>query len=249
MMSKTQIQKCFTQAHAFYDQQALAQQEIIRRLTALLATQGRHFDYCLEIGCGSGQLTRALAQHFSIQRWDLNDLCEPHQALSQILQHKPFRFMQGDAEQLCLPQQYDLIATASTMQWFEHKPQFLARCAAHLLPNGLLLFSTFAPENLFEIKQLTQIGLDYPELWQWRQWLEDDFEILHLSSDKIMLEFDSPKAVLLHLKQTGVTATHQSMWTKKKLQDFYQNYEKNYRTSSGKVRLTYAPILGLAKRK
>lgn len=64
-----------------------------------------------------------------------------------------------------------------------------------------------------------------------------------------MLEFDSPKAVLLHLKQTGVTATHQSMWTKTKLQDFYQNYEKNYRTSSGKVRLTYAPILGLAKRK
>ncbi|WP_273402599.1 malonyl-ACP O-methyltransferase BioC [Actinobacillus porcinus] len=249
MIGKTQIKKCFTQAQPFYEQQALAQREIIRQLTALLTGHQRNFHHCLEIGCGSGQLTRELAQQVSIQRWDLNDLCEQHRAISQILPDQSFRFIQGDAEQLCLPRQYDLIATASTVQWFENKPQFLARCAAHLLPRGLLLFSTFAPENLSEIKQLTQVGLDYPTVMQWQQWLSDDFEILHLSSDKIVLEFDSPKAVLLHLKQTGVTATHQTIWTKKKLQDFYQNYEKNYRTSSGKVRLTYAPILGLAKRK
>ena len=30
MIGKTQIKKCFTQAQPFYDQQALAQREIIR---------------------------------------------------------------------------------------------------------------------------------------------------------------------------------------------------------------------------
>lgn len=243
------VQKCFSAARHSYDQQAIVQHEIAKKLTALVVQQRTDFEHYLEIGCGTGILTRKLATSLKITHWQLNDLCDTQHWLQQILPTERFHFLQGDAEQWDFEQSYDLIATASTVQWFTEKQQFIEHCARQLKSQGLLLFSTFDSDNLYEIKQLTGIGLDYPSLEQWQQWLAPHFEILHLSTEQMSLEFDHPREVLQHLKQTGVTATNQQIWTKGKLQHFYQNYMENYRTLAGKVHLTYTPILGLAKRK
>ncbi|PVX41384.1 malonyl-CoA O-methyltransferase [Pasteurella langaaensis DSM 22999] len=249
MTRLSQVQRCFSAARNSYDQQAIVQYKIAKKLTSLVAQQRTDFEHCLEIGCGTGIFTRELAKSLNIDHWELNDLCDNQHWLQQILPAEHFHFQQGDAEQLRCDQAYDLIATASTVQWFNQKQQFIERCAAQLKPQGLLVFSTFDSDNLYEIKQLTGIGLDYPSLAQWQQWLAPQFEILHLSAEKMILEFEQPREVLQHLKQTGVTATNQQMWTKGKLQQFYQNYMKNYRTLAGNVHLTYTPILALAKRK
>ncbi|QLB18343.1 hypothetical protein A6B41_02185 [Mannheimia granulomatis] len=169
--------------------------------------------------------------------------------LDKILPQGNFHFHQGNAELCPLDGKYHLVASASAVQWFHEKQLFIRHSASQLKANGILLFSTFAEQNLREIKQLTGIGLSYPSLSEWQQWLEQEFEVLHLSQANIILELDSPKAVLQHLKSTGVTATHNTIWTKNTLHNFYHNYLENYSTPSGKVSLTYAPLYCLAKKK
>lgn len=254
LISTAKIRHCFSGAQSGYDQNAIAQQKIVQKLTALLPPDTR-FEQVLEIGCGTGSLTRALQEKYEIKHWDIVDLCDCQSQIEQIFPLGNFRFHQADAETFSPRSGVDLIATASTVQWFNDKRAFIRRSAAQLNSKGLLLFSTFGERNLLEIKQLTGVGLDYPTLMQWRQWLEPDFEILHLSEEQISLRFANPKAVLRHLKSTGVTATSQQAWTKKHLQDFEQNYVKAYaqngsendRTFNGGVSLTYHPIYVLAK--
>ncbi|HBO38764.1 MAG TPA: malonyl-[acyl-carrier protein] O-methyltransferase BioC [Pasteurellaceae bacterium] len=250
VINKQRVERCFSSALSQYDQAASVQKAIVQQLMVLLrATQRAEFDNVLEIGCGTGQLTRALAGNYSIKQWDINDLCDVREFIHPLLASQNYRFHQSDAEHFNFPSQYDLIATASTVQWFENIKAFVQCCAQSLKSNGLLLLSTFSPENLHEIKALTNIGLNYPSLNDWQQWLMHDFDILHLEQQHLRLEFDTPQAVLRHLKQSGVTGIKRHIWTKAGLQAFCQNYVKNYRTLNGKVALSYTPILLLAKRK
>lgn len=249
-LNTTLIQQRFTAALPYYDQHAVVQRQIVAKLTALLQQQGvQQIEHCLEIGCGSGGLTQSLNQHFQIKQWDICDLCDCTAFLNSILPQGNFRFQQGDAEQYHSDTQYDLIATASTLQWFQDPQGFVQRSASSLKPQGWLLFSTFAPDNLAEIKQLTGIGLDYPSLADWQQWLKREFELVYLSQTQIRLAFDHPKAVLHHLKATGVTATTQHIWTKHRLNQFYQQYSQNYLTEHQQVSLTYTPLYGLVRRR
>ena len=246
-MDKRRIQQRFSRAFAHYDQQALAQQRIHQRLTALLPLmERRDFQHILEIGCGTGGLTRQLMRHLNAQRWTLNDLCDIAPHLTQVLPQS-FRFYAGDAERLPWPEQYDLIAGASVVQWFADPAGFIARCQVRLKKRGFLLLSTFGAENLSEIRQLTGVGLNYPSPAQWRRWLSAGFELLSLEQENIVLHFDSPLAVLRHLKHTGVTATGRQAWTKGGLQHFCRQYQRQFASAHDQVRLTYAPVYLLAR--
>ncbi|PJG83667.1 malonyl-ACP O-methyltransferase BioC [Caviibacterium pharyngocola] len=247
--NKDRICRCFSQALTTYDEQAQAQQQINRRLTDILLAQGaRQFARLLEIGCGTGQLTRLLCAELQVEQWHLNDLCRTEPQIAEILHGQDYRFYCADAEHYTFPAQYDLIVSASAVQWFDDPLDFVTRSRALLKPDGYLLFSTFAPQNLAEIRALTSVGLNYPHLQQWQDALQKDFKVLHLQQQNIRLIFSSPLAVLQHLKATGVTAVGQGHWTKTQLQQFSQDYRHNFADSAGKVRLTYQPIFVLAQK-
>ena len=73
----TNVRRRFARAAATYDAHAEAQQRICRHLVEMLPDDelGR-FQRVLEIGCGSGCLTRALMAWIDGGDWTLNDLCE-----------------------------------------------------------------------------------------------------------------------------------------------------------------------------
>ncbi|AWX13387.1 malonyl-[acyl-carrier protein] O-methyltransferase BioC [Mergibacter septicus] len=249
-LEKSKIAQRFANAEKSYDQSAIAQQHICQKLRQLLLQQVDLLQCkkVLEIGCGTGELTRQLMDIISSEQWIVNDLYAS-QYIQALCQNSVYRFIQGDAEQWPFSGDFDLVVSASTFQWFEQPQRFLDMVASHLSPNGILLFSTFAPENLNEIRFLTEIGLTYPKLQQWRQWLEQRFTIISLEQDQINLDFSSPLAVLQHLKQTGVTAVKQQSWNKQRLTTFCQQYRQSFTTTQQQVSLTYHPIYCLAIRK
>ena len=59
-----------------YDKHAAIQKEICQRLTVLIMMPKQQS--VLEIGAGSGQLTRMLAQSIQSERWIINELCQIH---------------------------------------------------------------------------------------------------------------------------------------------------------------------------
>ena len=158
-------------------------------------------------------------------------------------------FIAGNAEEIDFPGRFDLIASASAFQWMKEPVQFLHKQAGMLSPNGTLLFNTFAPGNLTEIKQLTGKGLTYPSGELLTEWLEEDFHLIHLREEEIILTFDTPLDVLRHLKHTGVTATGDGTWTRGKQTDFCRDYQELFHTNNNQVTLTYRPLYVLAVKK
>lgn len=245
------IRRRFTRALDSYDNQAEAQQRISRKLVSLLSRYTcPSFRRILEIGCGTGSLTRCLTNRCQIDEWVLNDLCE--KCFDKVIRLFPDvspLFLPGDAETLSFPGKFDLVASASVFQWLRQPEIFLHTLASLLQPSGILLFSTFGPGNFYEIKKLTGKGLFYPHAEEWRRWLSRDFRILHQEEETLTLAFSTPREVLKHLRDTGVTATGRDFWTRGRLEQFALQYQQLFLNQYNQVTLTYRPLYFLAVKK
>lgn len=248
IIDQERIRRRFSQAAQTYDNHAEAQKQICTHLAHILTSYtSSRFKRMLEIGCGSGGFTRLLKQQCQIEEWVLNDLCETWQeAIEALFPLAPPKFLAGDAEALPFPGTFDLIASASALQWMKDLPRFLHKLSSVLSPRGILAFNTFTPDNLHEIRELTGVGLSYPTASQLREWLSADFHILHEEAGSIPLTFRHPLDVLRHLKYTGVTANAAGPWTRGKQERFCRDYQRRYTRGDEGVTLTYHPIYILA---
>lgn len=105
----------------------------------------------LEVGCGTGLLTEALAQHIT-GSWTVTDIAAPmvarcERALAGALPDARFLVMDGCAP--ALTPGFDLICSSMALQWFEEPARAIARLSALLSPGGHLAFATLGP-NTFE---------------------------------------------------------------------------------------------------
>ena len=246
-IDKALVAQRFAKAGQSYIEQAVVQKQISAQLFEYLKM------YCpqslpsvLEIGCGSGNLTHLFHSYFQVDQLFLNDLYEDvDQHFSTI---ENIAWLIGDIEQLHLPQSLDAVISSSALQWMTDLPTLLHRIHDALKPNAYFGFSTFGSDNLTEIKQLTGQGLNYISLeFLKRQLEQQNFEVLLIEQEVKQIYFDHPKAVLQHLKATGVTATAKShRWTKQSLQQFYLDYQQFYGEQG--FSLTYHPIYVIARR-
>lgn len=245
------IHDCFTRALSTYDSEAKAQQQISERLVSMWSeSEAIHSQCILEIGCGTGYLTRLLRSRCPQAEYVANDLCENcRQCIESLSPSHPIRFLAGDAERIDFSGQFDLVVSASAFQWMQNLPSFFRKLADFLTTGGTLLFNTFLPDNLHEIRSLTGRGLTYHPEKDILTWLKvAGFDLKQLEEEIICLTFSSPLEVLRHLKATGVTATDGSVWTKGDLERFNKQYIEQFGTSDNCVTLTYHPLYLAAKK-
>lgn len=251
-MDKTLIRRRFARSVRSYAEYAQAQRLIAERMCLMLRPLVRKCPTSvLEIGCGTGTFTRLFMQHFHPVRMTLNDICpEVREALTDILfSDSTVRFVCGDAEHCDLSGGQSLIVSCSVMQWFEDPERFIRRCHDLLTPGGILALSTFGPDNLREVKDITGSGLDYPPLERLRQMLSSaGLETVAAEEESIVLDFPSAIDVLRHLKHTGVNGITHTSWTPARLARFSDEYLLRFGTSDGNVTLTYHPVYLIARR-
>lgn len=235
-----------------YDKLAVVQNEICGQLSEMI---GRNcitrIGRAMEIGAGTGFLTRRLVQLYPEARWFVNDLVQ--QSMLYIRDYTVNRraeYLWGDAETLSFPPQIDLIASASVVQWFDNLPSFVARCEETLIPGGYLAFSTFGPDNFREIRETTGEGLAYYTCQQLQAILDaSGFVTVETLEYTRQLRFETPTDVLHHIKATGVNSIRPVRWTKQRLADFSVKYDALFTSPEGGVTLTYHPILILGQKK
>ena len=252
-MDTALIRQRFSAASASYDAEAEAQQHIAARLWALAAPHIAPGAAVLEIGAGTGLLTRLVldAQPRSLTVNDLYispQVQELVQALAAESAHEHPRTVQcleGNAEHLEFGGPFDAVLSASTVQWFADLAAFFARCAGVLPKGGLLAFSSFLPGNLQEVAELTGVGLAYSSAAELQAWLAPHFDLLAMEQGDTTLHFASPRDVLLHLRHTGVTGIRSVVWGKNSYRDFVARSSARYGDEQG-VRLTYRPVYVVA---
>lgn len=237
-----------------YDGEAALQRGLARSLVASLRRLGRtDFPRALEIGCGSGQLTTRIARRLHVRELfanDINEECGPR--LEEALgpgRDCALRFLGGDIERLePLPADLDLVASNAVFHWLEEPEALLGRLALALARGGSLAFTTFGPENLLEIGELTGLRLAYRSFDQIREALGNDYRLLCSSESRVRLRFDSPRRVLEHLRRTGANSLDRTAWTRGRLRAFEEEYRRRFPAPGGAVSLTYHPLLFVAER-
>lgn len=111
----------------------------------------------LEVGCGTGFLTKKLLEHFPEKEFLITDasskmlqFCEETLADEGVLEGKNVRFEVLDAEEFDVEKEtYSMVISNFTPHWFNDTALVLERLSESLLPGGLLLTS-FPGNQSFE---------------------------------------------------------------------------------------------------
>ncbi len=236
-MDKALIQKRFGRKLKIYDENAKIQKQMAEKLVSLLSGKS-DFKNILEIGCGTGLLTKIVSQKCDFEKYIANDIvADCGNYISKI--NPDIKFIEGDIEKLLVEtdKKFDLIISNASIQWIEDFEGFIKKLISKLKTDGILLFSIFGNENFREIFYVLGKTLKYYSKNELIEMFKD-FETTIEEEVRIMA-FKSPKDVLKHIQSTGVNAITTEVWTKKNLSEFEDGYN-NF--CSGKPTLTYNPI-------
>jgi malonyl-CoA O-methyltransferase len=144
---KAQIKRAFGRASAHYDAHANVHRRVAADLLAQCGDKPAGQLRILEIGCGTGLLTRLIAAQWPDAEIIATDLAEP--MLAQAARSgiaAQFLRMDGEWPDMALGR-FDLILSSLTFQWFADLPRALARLHDMLAPGGQLHFATMGKES------------------------------------------------------------------------------------------------------
>lgn len=242
------VHDSFRRSLGSYHAEASVQARIARHLSTLLVQAGapNAFDRVFEFGAGTGHLTGALLDRFTVSELTLNDLvaeCRPHLAPLVGDRVSGWSFLSGPVESAPLSGVYDLIASASTVQWLDDPAAVLAHLSAHLRPGGWMALSGFGPGQFAELDALGATGAapHYATVAEWRTLLPADLSLVEAEEHSERQHFADLRALLRHLRQTGVNGRAGGAWTRGQLASIEDAYRQRH-SDGGKLRLTYAPV-------
>ena len=235
------VKKRFEKNMDKYDGNAVVQMHTAHKLINAICRYGNEFDKILELGTGTGILTRETAAHINYKTYYANDLIEKSKEyLDKILPR--YTFISGNAQDIQLPERMNLILSNALFQWFKNI-DFL-HLADMLEKDGLLAFTTFSPENFREIREITGLSLEYKSVDEIKNAMSLCFEILHIEEYTEVLHFTTVLELLAHMKNTGVNNLLSHNLTFKEVKDFCADYERKFTYIS----LTYSPIIVIGEK-
>ena len=170
-LDKRLMRQAFDRAAHTYDQAALLQREVGQRLLERLDLVKLAPSRVLDVGCGTGACSRALAQRYPKAQVIGIDIAPQmlrvaRQGESWWQRHFPSwansvpRYVAADLEHLPLPtRSVQLLNSNLALQWCNDLSVAFAEFRRVLAPGGLLMFTTFGPDTLRELRQAFA-GLD-----------------------------------------------------------------------------------------
>lgn len=248
----------FDRAAKTYDQAAFIQREIGARLVERLDYVRLEPQRVLDLGCGTGAISKHL-----LTRYPQATVIGLDLALSMVEETK----RQANSTQLMgicadverLPFQdncAELLISNLMLQWCNQLVPVFQECVRVLQPEGLFTFTTFGPDTLYELRNSWGQVDGYTHASQFVDMhdvgdalLAAGFRDPVMDRDVITVTYPVVKGLLQDLKAIGANnatlGRNRGLTGKQRLQSFYQAYE-NYRLEDGLYPATYEVIYGHA---
>lgn len=261
-IDKARVRASFDRAATSYDAAAILQKTVREEMLSRLDLVKLTPHVILDAGCGTGHGTFALQKRFSDAQVISLDLAMGmlHQTqnqtpwLKKILGKK--NLLCADIESLPLANQsVDLVWSNLAIQWCNDLDQVLQEIKRVLKPNGLLMFSTFGPDTLKELRVASATGATHVSRFIDMHDIGDaltriGFSAPVLDVEQYTLTYDDVKSVMQDLKSIGAhNATSgrvRGLSGKAFLKNLTQQYEQ-FRVS-GKLPATFEVVYGHAWR-
>ena len=261
MLNKRRIQTDFSNAVNSYDAAAIVQQEICTRALERLQMLKLQPSTILDIGSGTGKSVRGLQAHFPNGHVIASDISIP--MLLHTNEKQTASTICCDAEQLSInDKSIDLIFSTSTFQWCEDLNQVFKECSRVLRDEGILVFTTFGPDTLKELRQSWAQVDDQNHVHGFIDMhhigdllLANQYSDPVVDMEMITLEYQHTRQLLQDLKNTGSRGKFVSgdsrftsgLMGKNKFQKFESAYE-SYRQENGLLPASYEVIYGYARK-
>lgn len=252
-VDKSMTGERFESAISTYESQAAVQADAIDRLMEachslrLNSELTKAPDTVLEIGSGSGILTRKLGRLIGNAEFEIWDLAAPMPR--NLPDRLKITFKKCDAEMQIarvMPGKYNFIFTASTIQWFNSPALFFRNSERALADGGVLALTTYTEGNMHEVSDITHNSLPLLTPRQWKDLASKHFDILYSLDYERDLDFDSPIEVLRHLKATGVNSLSRSSSGLVSASEVIRRYPMRL---DGRYHLTYKPFILILRKK
>ncbi|MCW8916765.1 MAG: methyltransferase domain-containing protein [Magnetovibrio sp.] len=159
---KSRIAQAFSNSADSYEQASQLQAEVAKEVATLALADLPSNPRVLEIGCGTGGLTKHLLTQVEGGSFLITDIAPNMvEKCREACVDKRARYLRMDGEHPALEgQEFDLIVSSLAMQWFADLAAGIERLTAHLVPGGRLVFSTLAHETFANWRTAhTELGL------------------------------------------------------------------------------------------
>lgn len=252
-LDKEKILNAFRSSGDSYEDNAIIQKQIASRLLQLLTETGvTRFDKGLEIGCCTGLLTENICREINLGSLYLNDIvpefCTQTAARLGFQKVSKLTPLPGDIEHCPLPMDLDLVISSATFQWVEDLNSLFRRINRCLKRQGLLAFSIFSEGTMHEIRTLTGSGLQYQSAEDLQGRVAEQFEILATEKLDEKLFFPTVRAVLRHIKSTGVGGVGNRSLSHNELRIFEKQYKNLFATTQG-IPVSYSSTIIVARKR
>lgn len=251
--------KNFEKAASTYDAAAVLQQEVARRLFERLDYIKIQPELSLDLGCGTGQLTEALLKQYPKSNVLALDLAKNMVAKSKKRGGWLRKAMGVCADVNQLPiknNSVDLLISSLMLQWCDDLPTVFQGLANTMKSGGLLLFTTFGPDTLKELRQSWQEVDEFPHSSTYTDMhdigdmlMQAGFSQPVMDMEIITMTYSTVNHLMRDLKQIGATNTakqrRKTLTGKHRIKAFEKSYEK-FKQADGLYPATYEVIYGHA---
>lgn len=212
---RRQVRRNFSRAANTYEQHDALQREVQTLLLDRLGFYLEAPERVIDVGAGPGRGTALLRKRYPKAQLIAMDLALPmlRAARKNISWLKPFQRVCAEATSLPLPDHsVDVLHSNLCFQWIDDLPALFGECVRVLKPGGLLVFSTFGPDTLKELRAAWADADQQPHVSRFLDMHDLGDAMISaglrdpvLDVDRYTLTYSEPRQLLKELQGLGAT--------------------------------------------